>query len=892
MFKKMRTGRKKQTQLIDAEKKSSGRMANGGKLAVSAFTSYGILMLLSAGCMTMFTSVFAQEISVKIVVSDMAVPALFIWGFYFFLPFYGAKITIKPFGGKDGLGRWNIHLVLAVVFYYRYHSVRREIGGGFFLLANEVITKLNEYYGSSIMAFPVEGATNDMAEAAIRFFALLVFWWQAAVFFHRKKMVFALLTGIAVFFLDLLAGYAPGQEALFLFAAGGIGILPFRQNGYVVRKRADQNAVFLMQAKSGLFLIGTFFICIWAAGWFGGRKAETVTEWQEEALAYQHGIESRIMDWRIFDSFRGDDVRVSNRAPEYENREVMGVWTNKRPLDIVYLRGYVGDTYSSGLWSNESRNDFEKAVAAWSAESRAHPETVLFQMPYESLYRNVMGIQVNYKLDYLDDNDDFAYFPYYTNLKSFQRSGDSTGNMYVVADSFFQREQGLEGITVEGISPDSFFAEILYAGLTEEYEMVAEEYESYLTRYLEVPEGLQQIQALGEELNTELEETYGKFLGNQKMQEEGISREGAAVYLARNAIFERTGYSLALSEVPYGEDTIQYFLFGSGKGFCQHYASAGVLLLRKMGIPARYVTGYALQPEDFSLEGGTYQAKVLDSHAHAWVEIYISGIGWVPVEMTEGQSSLWDDMELFVGTRNEVLLLVSQKNNPDMMDMRIYMEQNDSYYSSDLYSQMVSDAIDEYMTEKESQKSQNTAGNAGTEGENEGSNRLHPERNTNSQNTERTEQNEQLKEAAGSAESDHAGNTSSGEKKRKIMNFVGIFVIFLLAAGICIRSYQVYREANLENQAFVQKNYRRFVRSVSGKVYRILKKKGVIRGNRQDDRLYQECVRKQLTMFSEEELKRYFSVTERAAFAGEPITEEDAQFCLNFYKEIKLLKIK
>ena len=79
---------------------------------------------------------------------------------------------------------------------------------------------------------------------------------------------------------------------------------------------------------------------------------------------------------------------------------------------------------------------------------------------------------------------------------------------------------------------------------------------------------------------------------------------------------------------PEGEDFVTYFLTESHRGYCMHYASAATLMLRAMGIPARYVTGYVA---DVPSSG---HVNVPDSAAHAWVEVYIPGYGWEPVEVT------------------------------------------------------------------------------------------------------------------------------------------------------------------------------------------------------------------------------------------------------------------
>ena len=85
---------------------------------------------------------------------------------------------------------------------------------------------------------------------------------------------------------------------------------------------------------------------------------------------------------------------------------------------------------------------------------------------------------------------------------------------------------------------------------------------------------------------------------------------------------------------PDGKDFVEYFLTESHRGYCMHFASAATLILRTMGIPARYVSGFTAD----TVAGK--QVDVPDRAAHAWVEIYIDGYGWYPIEVTPDYN--WD----------------------------------------------------------------------------------------------------------------------------------------------------------------------------------------------------------------------------------------------------------
>jgi len=90
------------------------------------------------------------------------------------------------------------------------------------------------------------------------------------------------------------------------------------------------------------------------------------------------------------------------------------------------------------------------------------------------------------------------------------------------------------------------------------------------------------------------------------------------------------GYSYTLEPGVYGDHTADEFWFDRKAGFCEHIASAFVVLMRGMSIPARIVTGY---------QGGNVNSLdgywiVRQSDAHAWTEIWLEQRGWVRVDPT------------------------------------------------------------------------------------------------------------------------------------------------------------------------------------------------------------------------------------------------------------------
>ena len=117
-------------------------------------------------------------------------------------------------------------------------------------------------------------------------------------------------------------------------------------------------------------------------------------------------------------------------------------------------------------------------------------------------------------------------------------------------------------------------------------------------------------------------------LGRQWRAEAGAGNDTAIVARAMRMIQDEFGYTLS-TPLP-GRHTADEFLFDWKQGFCEHFSSAFAVLMRAAGIPARVVTGYA---GGYRNPFGNYWI-VRNMDAHAWVEVWLDGRGWVRVDPT------------------------------------------------------------------------------------------------------------------------------------------------------------------------------------------------------------------------------------------------------------------
>ena len=130
-------------------------------------------------------------------------------------------------------------------------------------------------------------------------------------------------------------------------------------------------------------------------------------------------------------------------------------------------------------------------------------------------------------------------------------------------------------------------------------------------RYLQLPAIDPRVKELAERLTADADSNYEKA--------EAISAHFAAEFQ----------YTLDLPQIR-GDDPVAEFLLDHRAGHCEYFATSAVLLLRSVGVPTRLVNGFL---------GGTWNdvgdyLTVRQGDAHAWIEIFVPELGWVPVEPT------------------------------------------------------------------------------------------------------------------------------------------------------------------------------------------------------------------------------------------------------------------
>lgn len=142
--------------------------------------------------------------------------------------------------------------------------------------------------------------------------------------------------------------------------------------------------------------------------------------------------------------------------------------------------------------------------------------------------------------------------------------------------------------------------------------------------------------------------------GVQNHYEDGALNLADTCQQIRALLSQRCSYDYSPPQMPEDADFATWFLMEAQSGYCVHFATTATVLLRALGIPARYAEGYIVIQKDYEKQTDAEgYIAIEDTHAHAWVEVFDpSLLEWVPVEMTKSAQdssrstpSLSDDPE-------------------------------------------------------------------------------------------------------------------------------------------------------------------------------------------------------------------------------------------------------
>lgn len=345
----------------------------------------------------------------------------------------------------------------------------------------------------------------------------------------------------------------------------------------------------------------------------------------------------------------------------------------------IYLRGFIGEVYGDNRWNHITR----KNEILSSRRYNLRDQQALINLESDTI-KQVYNSELEFadqlakarvSITNIGARDSYLYTPYFTNIDFGSEAVQGTLKEYGDYALYDMRTRNKEMFytyyPVYNVREALDYLEE-NPDLKNEYlsdntnEMLYSRY--VYANYLYIPDNIQS--------------DVRKFC-----QENNIGGDDRRTVINRilNLFKDNYMYTLSPGITPSNKDFVTYFLNEQKCGYCAHFATAAAILLRANGIPARYVEGYFIQFSDalvtetiddenvsewyqgfnYTVEGDeepsliSVQARAAD--AHAWVEVYYEGFGWVPVEFTVGAmageseegGTFWDRFRGFFGEDSE-----------------------------------------------------------------------------------------------------------------------------------------------------------------------------------------------------------------------------------------------
>ncbi len=506
-----------------------------------------------------------------------------------------------------------VYVGLAVLF-------RRELEGGGFLAFRETVGDLNQRYGYQI---PWQDGREILAKAGWDqqwdkvfgslsvLFILLPLEILKGLFWKRDRGFCLVAEHVVWFSLACCLNTFPEITTIVLCIIGTVAALV--QKDFAEAPAAGGRAVVETVVLAG--------VCMGICYRF---LLPVLDEQYEETRQFREQFYRKVNDeWipgiqnALSDVGPGVDVTGAlNRTNVYSDNssEMYRVIVDRIPQGALYLKGFVGGVYGEREWTAQKDKMLENYYRTNGLELPKDYGS-LVNISYEAMERLRPEMDAEHiRIEELGGRGSYSVYPYGVLLTEEHRvHGDGTVEWESDVYDFQFRYLSGSGTNLE---------------LTGQWKQLEEAYRKYVyDTFLEYPE--KSLSRLTE------------CLSEAQIRTEDIT---VCVLDIMDFLGHQAVYNLGAEKNPAGTDFVEYFLFESHEGYCVHFASAAVLALRYFGIPARYATGYVVSPADFYRNiGGGYRAVVTGKQAHAWAEVYLNGVGWVPVEMTPGAVAFGED---------------------------------------------------------------------------------------------------------------------------------------------------------------------------------------------------------------------------------------------------------
>ena len=546
-------------------------------------------------------------------------------------------------------GRLKLLILPASILYETIFVRQRELFINGFKSIYNVMAQRLRITGEGIMYYRID-ADVDQTLASTSFFIFAGFIYMLVITYAvycRPHFIAGLLVSFAPVEIGLYFGLKPSYPAFIAVAAYWAATVALgvsgcrdgdsRSTAGFIRKGNDFYAKSHIKFSTGEF---TGFITIVATVLIFAAAMLFVKfsgyERSEKIDNLRSNIKTAVSEFTIYDvpaSMNRISTSFGNfsAAPgklgqfsdiSYKNQTDLRLTFDRKLYSEIYFKCFTGSYYSENQW-----NDFPKSVYK---DNQQLFDLMQANNLYPQDFLNFSAAAVPdsaecmVKVSQLAKNPRYLYLPYGADTSGFERKRDSSVKSDTLREysTSFQYIGSYEDFLSSGCSEKT--------DISESFSETEQQYREFVyNNYLQIPDN-HDVNAVRQKYSGVIENCSGKSYEDVY----------SVMNRIRNVIAFDTEYTLSPGRTPATRDFVSYFLLENKKGYCSHYASAGILLARMCGIPARYAEGYIVTDSDFSFAvqnaDGSCTIDVKDSRAHAWAEIYIDGFGWIPFEFTPG----------------------------------------------------------------------------------------------------------------------------------------------------------------------------------------------------------------------------------------------------------------
>lgn len=397
--------------------------------------------------------------------------------------------------------------------------------------------------------------------------------------------------------------------------------------------------------KKGMFSVITVLIGLFAVAFFvqplisaykeanmeayQNIKTSIVKAQQEQRLSFSEIQEKTTELSDLVSIYKGGGISkgelesLTSFKPSGE--KAMEVIVTEQPTSAVYLKGYVGSTYTGSEWKELGTLEFVDMISPiGGGDERRELMSETFRRITEGTDTTSIE-QMEIVLE--NASSEFGYSPYYAEI---------TEDYDVYLDAYVK---GGWGKTREySYISQKFFQNLWLSSISDELAEASDlwiQYQDFVKEtYIESYPELEELSDLCSTLDKDSADVVAEEI---------------------NDLFRwNYRYSREPGEMPEDMDFAEGFLFKKKVGFCVHFATSATLIYRMCGIPARYVEGYMISADQFEPQGdGTFKAVVTDSSAHAWCETFDKEYGWQVREHTLSYNG--DTIENLAATNDEIV---------------------------------------------------------------------------------------------------------------------------------------------------------------------------------------------------------------------------------------------